>query len=295
MEDRIMVKLLTRHSFLLILLVVISFMSSSMWGCDSGGGGGGGNNKTRIDGTVLEVVGGTVSDIKVTIFNSNDKKIASVKTNGSGQFSLGFKPNTDTVKIQFEGSNFTLSRFIAVSRDSDVIFNVTLVPSPGQIIVEDWTVFQNRIREDGTDEFNFDSLEADFQIDGNGNTCIRAHDESLVQITAMSITLFDCNIGIDTQGSGFVLLESDLDIDISATKDAIKTSNDSFVRVTQTVTPVDNNIFISSVKEHGIRAAGSSQVEINPQNDCTISGAKSAIDERDSSVVDPDGCTLIDD
>ncbi len=68
-----MVKLLTRHSFLLILLVVISFMSSSMWGCDSGGGGGGGNNKTRIDGTVLEVVGGTVSDIRVTIFNCNDK------------------------------------------------------------------------------------------------------------------------------------------------------------------------------------------------------------------------------
>lgn len=295
MEDRIMVKLLTRHSFLLILLVMVSFMSSSMWGCDSGGGGGGGNNKTRIDGTVLEVVGGTVSDIKVTIFNSNDKKIASSKTNGSGQFTLNFKPNSDTVKIQFEGSNFTLSRFIAVSRDSDVIFNVTLVASPGQIIVEDWTVFQNRIREDGSDEFNFNSLEADFQIDGNGNTCIRAHGDSLVQITAMSISLVDCNIGIDTQGSGFVMLESDLDIDINATKDAIKTSNDSFVRVTQTVTPVDNNIFISSVKEHGIRATGSSQVEINPQNDCTISGAKSAIDQKDSSVVDPDGCTLIDD
>ncbi|HET7290056.1 MAG TPA: hypothetical protein VFJ67_06410, partial [Thermodesulfobacteriota bacterium] len=191
-------------------------------------------------------------------------------------------------------SNFTLSRFIAVSRDSDVLFNVTLVASPGEIIVNDWTVFQNKIREDGTDEFNFDSLEADFEIDGDGDTCIRAHGESLVQITARSITLADCNIGIDTQSSGFVMLESDLDITISANKDAIKTSNESFVRVTQTVTPVDNNIFITSLKEHGIRAAGSSEVEINPQNDCSISGAKSAIDQKDSSVVDPDGCTLID-
>lgn len=289
-----MVKLLTRHSFLLILLVMVSFMSSSMWGCDSGGGGGSGNNKTRINGTVLEVQGGSVSDIKVTIFNSNDKKIDSTKTNQLGQFTLRFKPNSDTVKIEFEGSNFTLSRFIAVSRDSDVLFNVTLVASPGEIIVNDWTVFQNKIREDGTDEFNFDSLEADFEIDGDGDTCIRAHGESLVQITARSITLADCNIGIDTQSSGFVMLESDLDITISANKDAIKTSNESFVRVTQTVTPVDNNIFITSLKEHGIRAAGSSEVEINPQNDCSISGAKSAIDQKDSSVVDPDGCTLID-
>jgi len=288
-----MVKLLNRHSFLLIFLAIISFMSYGFWGCDSGGGGGSGNNKTRINGTVLEVTGGSVSDIKVTIFNSNDKKIDSTKTNQLGQFTLRFKPNSDTVKIQFEGSNFTLSRFIAVTRDSDVIFNVALVVSPGDIIINDWTVFQNRIRKDGSDEFNFDSLEADFEIDGNGNTCIRAHGDSLVQITARSITLSDCNIGIDTQSSGFVMLESDLDITISATKDAIKTSNDSFVRITQTVTPVDNNIFITSLKEHGIKASGSSEVDINPQNACSISGAKSAIDQKDSSVVDPDGCTLI--
>lgn len=289
-----MVKLLNRHSFLLILLVMVSLMSSSIWGCDSGGGGGGGDN-TRINGTVLEVISGSVSDIRVSIFNSNDKRIDSTRTNQLGQFTLRFKPNSDTVKIEFEGDTFTLSRFIAVTRDSDVIFNVTLlVEGPGEIIVNDWTVFQDRIRSDGNDEFSFDSLEADFEIDGDGNTCIRSHGESLVEITARSITLVDCNIGIDTQGSGFVLLEADEDITISANKDAIKTSNNSFVRVTETVTPVDNNIFITSLREHGIRAAGSSEVEINPQNDCSISGAKSAIDQKDSSVVDPDGCTLVD-
>jgi hypothetical protein len=295
MEDRNMVRLLNRHSFLLIFLIMVSFMSSSIWGCDSGGGGGG-NNNTRINGTVLEVVSGSVSDIRVSIFNSNDKRIDSTRTNQLGQFTLRFKPNSDTVKIEFEVSDSqTLSRFIAVTRDSDVIFNVTLlVEAPSEIIVNDWTVFQDRVRTDGSDELTFDSLEADFEIDGDGNTCIRAHGDSLVEITARSINLSDCNIGIDTQGSGFVLLEADEDITISANKDAIKTSNDSFVRVTETVTPVDNNIFITSLREHGIKAAGNSEVEINPQNDCSISGAKSAIDQTGSSVVDPDGCTLVD-
>jgi hypothetical protein len=276
-----------------MILVMSSFMSYGFWGCDSGGGGGGGN-KTRINGTVLEVVTGSVSDIRVSIFNNNDKRIDSTRTNQLGQFTLRFKPNTATVRIEFEGSNFTLSRFIAVTQDSDVIFNVTLIVSPGEIIVNDWTVFQDRIRADGNDEFSFDSLEADFEIDGDGNTCIRSHGESLVEITAKSITLVDCNIGIDTQGSGFVLLEADFDITISANKDAIKTSNESFVRVTQTVSPIDNNIFITSLREHGIKAAGSSEVEIDPQNDCSISGAKSAVDQSGSSVVDPDGCTLVD-
>lgn len=289
-----MVKLLNRHSFLLIFLIMVSFMSYGFWGCGSGGGGGGGDN-TRINGTVLEVISGSVSDIRVSIFNSNDKRIDSTRTNQLGQFTLRFKPNSDTVKIEFEGDTFTLSRFIAVTRDSDVIFNVTLlVEGPGDIMVDDWTVFQDPIRSDGNDEFSFDSLEADFEIDGDGNTCIRAHGESLVEVTARSINLSDCNIGIDTQGSGFVLLEADEDITISANKDAIKTSNDSFVRVTETVTPVDNNIFITSLREHGIKAAGTSGVEINPQNDCSISGAKSALDVTGSAEVDPDGCTLVD-
>jgi len=289
-----MVKSLNRHSFLLIFLIMVSFMSYGFWGCGSGGGGGGGDN-TRINGTILEVISGSVSDIRVSVFNSNNKRIDSTRTNQLGQFTLRFKPNTDTVRIEFEGSSFTLSRFIAVTRDSDVIFNVTLlVEAPSEIIINDWTVFQDRIRSDGNDEFTFDSLEADFEIDGNGNTCIRAHGDSLVDITARSITLVDCNIGIDTQGSGFVLLEADEDITISANKDGIKTSNDSFVRVTETVTPVDNNIFITSLREHGIRSAGNSEVEINPQNDCSISGGKSAVNQTGSSSVDTDGCTLVD-
>ena len=287
-----MVKLFNRHSFLLIFLALISFMSYGFWGCGSGGGGGG-NNKTRINGTVLDVIGGSVADIKVTIFNSNNKKLDSTRTNQIGQFTLRFNPNAETVKIQFEGSDFNLSRFIEVSPDSDVVLNVTLTVSPGDIVINEWTVFQDRINAGGNDEFTFNSTEADFEIDGNGNACIKAQGDSLINITARSITLTDCSIGVSTQNSGFVMLEADHDITISANKDAIKTANDSFVRVSQTDTPVNNNINISSVKEHGINATGSSEVDVNPQNKCSISGGKSAISQNGSSVVDPDGCTLI--
>ena len=286
-----MVKLLNKNLFLLICILLVSFLSSSNWGC---GGGGGGNNNTKINGTVLNVIGGSVSDIKVTVFNSNDKKIDSTKTNQLGQFTLRFNTKSTTVKIQFEGSNFTLSRIIAVTQDSDVIFNVTLTASPGAIVVNDWTVFQNPIGVNGSDELIFDSLEADFEIDGNGNTCIRVQGQSQVQITAKSITINYCSDGINAQDSGLVMLEADEDITISANKNAVSTSNDSFVRVTQTAAPVNNNIFITSLKGFGIKSAGSSQVEVNPQNSCSISGAKSAINQSGTSSVDPDGCTLID-
>jgi hypothetical protein len=286
-----MVKLLNKNVFLLICILLVSFMSSSNWGC---GGGGGGNNNTKINGTVLDVIGGSVSDIKVTAFNSNDKKIDSTKTNQLGQFTLKFNTKSTSIKIQFEGPNYTLSRFIAVTQDSDVIFNVTLTVSPGAIVVNDWTVFQNQIGVNGDDEFLFDSLEADFELDGNGNTCIRSQGQSQVQITARSITINDCSDGINAQDSALVMLEADEDITISANKNAISTSNDSFVRVTQTAAPVNNNIFITSLKGYGIKSAGSSQVEVNPQNTCSISGAKSAINQSGTSSVDPDGCTLID-
>jgi acetyltransferase-like isoleucine patch superfamily enzyme len=291
MEDKIMAKLLNKNLFLLMCILLVSIMSSSNWSC---GGSSNNNNKTKINGTVLDVIGGSVSDIKVTVYNTNDKKLDSTKTNQLGQFTLKFKPNTDMVKIQFEVSNTTLSRFIAVTKDSNVLFNVTLTVSPGNITINDWTVFQDPVRISNSDELTFDSLEADFEIDGNGNTFIRAQVNSIVKITERSITISDCDDGINTQDSGFIMLEADEDITISANKNAISTSNDSFVRVTQTITPVDNNIFITSLKGYGIKSAGSSQVEINPQNTCSISGTKSATSQSGTSSIDPDGCTLID-
>ncbi|MFI5322135.1 MAG: hypothetical protein ACHQ6U_01090, partial [Thermodesulfobacteriota bacterium] len=105
----------------------------------------------------------------------------------------------------------------------------------------------------------------------------------------------DCKNGINAQNSGLVMLDADEDITISANNNAVSTNNNSVVRVTKTATPVNINIFITSLKGFGINAAGSSQVEINPQNSCSISGGggNSAINQSPTSSVDPDGCTLV--
>ena len=282
-----MVKFLNKRSFLLILLLMTSFVSYGFWGC--GGGGGGGGKKTRISGTVLQVIDGPVSDIRVSIFENNRRK-KSTRTNQFGEFNLKFNPDFNTVRIEFEGPDYTLSRIISVTRDSDVEFDVILETSPGAIIVENWVVFQNRIRAKSFDEIIFDSLEADFNIDGNGNNCINVQGDARVEIAARNITLIDCKEGIHAENFGLVLLEADEDISVSANKDGIRTNNNTFVR------PVDNNIFIASLRENGIRSAGSSAVEIDPQNQCTISGGngKSAIVQSGTSNVNPSTCTLID-
>ncbi len=294
MEDRIMAKFLNKHSFLVILLLMTSFVSYGFWGC-GGGGGGGGGKQTRINGTVLQVIDGPVSDIRVSIFENNRRK-KSTRTNQFGEFNLKFKSDFNTVRIEFEGPDYTLSRIISVTRDSDVEFDVVLQTSPGAIIVENWVVFQNRIRAKSFDEIIFDSLEADFNIDGNGNNCINVQGDARVEIAARNITLIDCKEGIHAENFGLVLLEADEDISVSANRDGIRTNNNTFVRLARTVTPVDNNIFIASLRENGIRTAGSSAVEIDPQNQCTISGGngKSAVVQSGTSSVNPSTCTLID-
>ena len=70
-------------------------------------------------------------------------------------------------------------------------------------------------------------------------------------------------------------------------------SDNSSVSLSMTGTPIDNNIFITSEKENGIRASGASIVIVDPQNNCTITGAKNAINQSGTSMVDPDGCTLV--
>ena len=285
-----MVKFLNKRSFMLILLLTTSFVSYGFWGCGDGGGGGG--NRTRINGTVLQVIDGPVSNIRVSIFENNRRK-RSTRTNQFGEFNFKFKPDFNTVRIEFEGPNYTLSRIISVTRNSDVVFDVILQTSPGAIIVENWVVFQNRIRAGGFDDIIFDSLEADFNIDGNGNNCINVQGNARVEITARNITLIDCREGIHAENFGLVILEADENISLSANRDGIRTNNNTFVRLARTVTPVDNNIFVTSLRENGIRSSGASTVQIDPQNQCTVSGAKAAIVQSGTSNVNPGTCTLI--
>ncbi|MCK5709545.1 MAG: hypothetical protein KAI07_03305, partial [Deltaproteobacteria bacterium] len=114
-----MPKILNLNTFLLILLVATSYISTGVVGCGSSGGGG--NNKTTIRGIIEQVIGGTgeVSGIRVSIFENNKRRVSD-RTNQSGEFRLTYKPDSNLATIEFEGSDFTLSRVISVTEGSDV-------------------------------------------------------------------------------------------------------------------------------------------------------------------------------
>jgi hypothetical protein len=287
-----MPKILNLNTFLLILLIATSYISTGVVGCGSSGGGG--NNKTTIRGIIEQVIGGTgeVSGIRVSIFENNKRRVSD-RTNQSGEFRLTYNPNNDVAEIQFEGSDFTLSRFISVTQGSDVTLDEIIDTITPEIIFTEWIVDQRRLTLSSFDEVIFNDTEATFRIDGKNNNCIRAKGESRVEITALSISLINCTEGITTSSFALVDLQADEDISVIAKKDGIKSQDNSSVSLSMTGTPIDNNIFITSEKENGIRASGASIVIVDPQNNCTITGAKNAINQSGTSMVDPDGCTLV--
>jgi len=287
-----MVKILNNRPFLLILLLAVSYASYGIYGCNSNGGGS--NKRVNIDGVIEEVVGGVVSGIKVRVFE-NGKRRDMDTTNSLGEFRLRFKPNSESalVTLEFEGPDFTLSRVITVTRKSEVDLNVVIEVSPPSITFTGWTVVQDRINLSRFDELIFTETEAIFRIDGNGGKCIIAKGESRVEITAESISLIDCSEGISAESFGLVILEALFDINLIATRDGIRARDNTVVRLAMEANAINNNIFITSTREDGIRASGSSDVTIDPQNACTISGSKNAINQSGTSVVDPDGCTLV--
>ena len=287
-----MAKILNLNTFLLILLIATSYIATGIVGCDSGGGGG--NNKTKIQGVIEEVIGGSgdVSGIRVSIFENNKRRVSD-RTNQSGEYRLKYKPDNDLATIEFEGDDFTLSRVISVTQGSDVTLDEIIDTITPEIIFTEWTVDQRRLRLSSFDQVIFNSTEAVFRIDGKGHDCIRTKGESRLEITAQSISLIDCAEGITTSSFGLVDLQADEDISVIANKDGIKSQDNSSVTLSMTASPVDNNIFITSNKENGIRASGASVVIVDPQFNCTITGAKDAIRQSGTSVVDPDGCTLV--
>ncbi|MCH7950163.1 MAG: hypothetical protein IH875_06775 [Candidatus Dadabacteria bacterium] len=287
-----MPKILNLNTFLLILLIATSYISTGVVGCGSSGGGG--NNKTTIRGVIEQVIGGTgeVSGIRVSIFENNRRR-TSDRTNQSGEFRLTYKPDNDVAEIEFEGSDFTLSRFISVTQGSDVTLDEIIDTITPEIIFTEWIVDQRRLTLSSFDQVIFNDTEATFRIDGKNKNCIRAKGESRVEITALSISLINCSEGITTSSFALVDLQADEDINVIANKDGIKSQDNSSVTLSMTNNPVANNIFITSNKENGIRASGSSVVIVDPELNCTITGAKDAIRQSGTSVVDPDGCTLV--
>lgn len=286
-----MARILNLNSFLLILLIATSFVATSITGCDSGSGGG--NNKTTIRGVVEEVIGGSgdVSGIRVSIFEGNRRR-SSDRTNNAGEFRITYTPDDASPRIEFEGDDFTLSRNISITRGSDVTLDEIIDTITPEIIFTEWTVDQRRLRLSSFDQVIFNSTEATFRIDGKGNNCIRAKGESQVEITAQSISIINCSEGITTSSFALVDLRADEDINLIANKDGIKSQDNSSVTLSQTLNPFDNNIFITSNRENGIRSSGSSVVFVDPQNNCAITAAKDAVRQSGTSMVNTTTCTL---
>ncbi|MEM7009423.1 MAG: hypothetical protein AAF462_09850 [Thermodesulfobacteriota bacterium] len=287
-----MARFLNLNTFLVILIIATSYMATGITGCGSSGGGG--NNKTTIRGTVEEVIGGSgdVSGIRVSIFEGNRRR-SSDRTNNAGDFRITYTPDDDSPRIEFEGDDFILSRTISVTRGSDVQLNEIIDTITPEIIFTEWTVDQRRIRLSSFDEVIFNSTEATFQINGRGNNCIRAKGDSRVEITAQSISLINCSEGITTSSFGFVNLQADEDINLSARQDGIRTQDNSSVTVSMTSNPINNNIFITSDRQNGIRTSGNSAVLIDPQNNCTITGDKDAVRVSGNSMAQTGTCTLV--
>ncbi len=287
-----MAKILNINTFLVFLLVLTSYMATGVTGC--GNSGGGGKNKSTIRGTVEEVIGsnGEVSGIRVSIFEGNRRR-ASDRTNNAGNFRITYKPDDDSPRIEFEGDDYILSRTISMTRGSDVQLNEIIDTITPEIIFTEWTVDQRRLRLSGFDEVIFNSTEAVFQINGRGNNCIRAKGDSRVEITAQSISLINCSEGITTSSFGFVDLQADEDINIEARQDGIRTQDNSSATVSMTISPVANNIFITSTRQNGIRTSGNSSVLVDPQLNCTISGFKDAVRVSGNSSADTTTCTLV--
>ena len=283
-----MLKFSNIRTLLLIVLFASSYASMSV---STGCGGGGGGKDTELNGVVQEVIGGSVSDIEVKILQGGDEK-DSDRTNDLGEFELDFNISSNLATLQFQGPNYTLSRAINVSKDSEIDMSLILEITPPNITITNWTVLQDAIDLDGFDQFIFDETEAAFRIDGDGDNCIKAVDEARVEITTGSVTLLDCKNGLETESFALIMVEADGDINIIAEKEGIKSQDNSVVNVGMSTTAVDNNIFITSTEENGIRASGSSEVVITPQNACTITGAKDAVNQSGTSFVNTGTCTL---
>ncbi|MGH7800949.1 MAG: carboxypeptidase-like regulatory domain-containing protein [Thermodesulfobacteriota bacterium] len=272
-----------------LLLFALLVLISSTQGCGNADcvltgfincGNGGGANKSKINGTVVGVSGGSpVSGIKVRA-ERNGQRVASDTTNSDGDFTLRVREGNIT--LRFETSTFNVVGFFTVTEDSEVFLEVNLAPD--DVFVVDWVVLQDPIRCEGSQTFTIEEPDlVDFIINGGSRNCIQAKGDCIIDISVQNIALDDCNEGILAQGSANVDLEALAvpTLTINAESNGIHTKGDS------SVTLIGEDIFVTSTQSDGIRAEDTSDVQIQPSGLCTIEGP---IQQDPTAMVDTVGC-----
>jgi hypothetical protein len=119
-----------------------------------------------------------------------------------------------------------------------------------------------------------------------------ASGSSLITYRVKSISITDCREGVRAQSTGSIVLEADEAIQISSNRDAIVALDDAFIGIGQTSNPINNTIVIQSTSQFGINASGNSIVDVDPQNQCSISGSRGAINVNSNASVNTSTCTL---
>ena len=282
--------------FLLRMIVPIFFISFlTVGGCDiefggSGDNNGGGSGDIIIEGTILNA--SEFGEITVSAFQDN-VRLDRTTTDIGGNFTLQFRSSSGMVSLKFESDSFDAERpNIRVVDNSTSIMDITLQQSPTLITIDRWQVFQDTLSLSGDTELEFVESIVEFNIEANGGNCIVATGNSLITYRVKNINITECREGIRAQVSASITLEADESILISSDLDAILTLDDSSVDVGQTSNPIDNTITIESANQFGINAAGNSIVNIDPQNQCSISGGRMAVNINTNATVDTSNCTL---
>ena len=265
------------------LLFVLSFVVPS---CDGGGNSG----DIILEGIISN--SSQFAEITAIILEGNIR-LGSSKVNSEGNFVIRFRSNTGVVTLRFESATFNAERpNIQVVNQSTTNLDITLQLNPTLIIIDRWQVFQDPISFSGAQSINYNESQAEFNIDGDGGNCIFAGGTSIITYIVQSISITNCREGVRAQTSGSIVLQADESIQISSNRDAILTINDGFVEVGQTANPANNTIVIQSINQFGINAAGNSVVDINPQNACSISGKRGAVNVNGGASVNTSSCTL---
>jgi hypothetical protein len=273
----------------------ISFLT--VGGCDVKFGGTGtssGNGSITgdivIEGEILNF--SEFGEITVTA-TENNFRLNRTTTDELGNFKLQFRSSFEQVTLEFEADSFDAEKpNIRVVGNSTTILDITLQQNPTLITFERWQVFQNTLSLSGVTNLEFIESIVEFNIEGNGGNCIVATGTSMINYQVKSINITDCREGIRMQTEASIILQADESIIISSNRDAIITLDDSSVDIGQTTNPINNTVTITSANQFGINAAGNSVVTINPENECSISGARGAVNEFAFGTVGTSNCTL---
>lgn len=272
----------------IILAIILFLFPLFITSCDSNSEGG----DIIIQGFISN--SSQFGNLTAIILEGNSR-LGRNKVDSEGRFIIGFKSSTGIVTLRLESSTFNAERpNIPVISQSTTNLNITLGQSPILIIIDRWQVFQDPISFSRSQSIIYSETQAELNINGNRGDCIFVGKTSVVSYTVKSISITNCREGLKAESLGSIVLNADEDIEISSNRDAIRTLNDGFVEVGQTSNPVNNTIVIQSNNQFGINASGNSTVDINPQNQCSISGSSGAVNVSGSATVNTSTCTLSD-